>query len=94
RRVIRVGVNTAAQGRLSGVGAAESGVCCAHPSCSTAGREIALLQVKKTPAKIGKALQRFYADYIPENHLVLDEERPTSKIYYKDTLEYCVPLLK
>ncbi len=57
------------------------------------GGEYALLRVEKTHAKICKALQRFYADYIPENHLLLDEERPTYEIYYKDMLEYCVPIM-
>ncbi len=57
------------------------------------GGEYALLRVEKTPAKIRKAIQGFLGDYIPENHLVLDEERPTYEIYYKDMLEYCVPIL-
>ncbi len=57
------------------------------------GGSYTLLRVEKTPAKIRSALQSFYGDYIPENHLVLDEARPTYEIYYKDTLEYCVPIL-
>ena len=58
------------------------------------GGEYALLRVEKTPAKIGKAIQLFYSDYIPRNALILDEERPTYEIYYEDTMEYCVPIQK
>jgi DNA gyrase inhibitor GyrI len=61
---------------------------------SLQGGDYALLRVEKTPAKIGKAIQMFLADYIPENHLVLDEERPIYEIYYTDTIEYCVPILE
>jgi len=58
------------------------------------GGSYAVLRVEKTPTKIGKAIQRFHADYIPDNDLVIDELRPTYEIYYEDTLEYCVPILK
>lgn len=58
------------------------------------GGSYAVLRMEKTPAKIGKAIQRFHADYIPENDLVVDEQRPTYEIYYKDMMEYCVPILK
>ncbi len=57
------------------------------------GGEYALLRVEKTPAQIRKAIREFLGNYIPENHLLLDKERPVYEIYYKDTLEYCVPIL-
>jgi len=58
------------------------------------GGEYALLRVEKTPARIAKAIQLFYSDYVPRNALILDEERPTYEIYYEDTMEYCVPIQK
>jgi len=56
------------------------------------GGNYAVLQVEKTPTKIGKAIQVFYADYIPDNNLLIDHERPIYEIYYEDTMEYCVPI--
>lgn len=58
------------------------------------GGQYALLRVEKTRAKIEKAIQRLYSEYIPAHHLILEEDRPTYEIYYEDTMEYCVPLLK
>ena len=58
------------------------------------GGNYAVLRIEKTPAKIGKAIQRFHADYIPDNDLVMDDERLTYEIYYEDTMEYCVPILQ
>lgn len=57
------------------------------------GGNYAVLRVEKIQAKFGKAIQRFHADYIPDNDLVIDNLRPTYEIYYEDTLEYCVPIL-
>jgi DNA gyrase inhibitor GyrI len=58
------------------------------------GGNYAVLIIEKTPTKIRRAIQRFHADYIPDNDLVLDEQRPTYEIYYEDTLEYCVPIFR
>jgi len=57
------------------------------------GGVYAVLRIEKSPAKIGNAIRRLHADYIPDNDLVIDSERPTYEIYYEDTMEYCVPIL-
>lgn len=56
--------------------------------------EYALLRVEKRPARIGKAIQLLYSDYIPKHALIVDDERPTSEIYYEDTMFHCVPIQK
>jgi len=58
------------------------------------GGNYAVLRVEKTPTKIGKAIQSFHVDYIPNNDLLIDRERPIYEIYYEDTMEYCVPVFK
>jgi len=58
------------------------------------GGSYAVLRVEKVPTKIGKAIQSFHADYIPNNDLLIDHERPIYEIYYEDTMEYCVPVFK
>lgn len=57
------------------------------------GGSYAVLRIEKSPAKIGNAIRRFHADYIPDNDLVIDDDRPAYEIYYEDTMEYCVPIL-
>ena len=52
----------------------------------------AVLSVEKTPAKISPAIRAFRGDYLPDHGLFIDDERPVYEIYFKDTLEYCVPL--
>ena len=56
------------------------------------GGSYAVLRIEKKPANIGKAIQRFHADYIPDNELIIDHERPAYEIYYEFTMEYCVPV--
>jgi DNA gyrase inhibitor GyrI len=58
------------------------------------GGDYDVLRVEKTPAKIRKAIDTFLAEYIPDNGLIFDENRPTYEIYYEDTMEYCVPIQK
>ena len=58
------------------------------------GGSYAVLRVEKTPAKIGRSIRAFHADYIPDNDLVIDDLRPIYEIYYEDTMEYCLPILK
>jgi len=58
------------------------------------GGNYAVLRMEKISARIGKAIQRFHVDYVPDNDLVIDEQRPTYEIYYEDTVEYCVPILR
>jgi DNA gyrase inhibitor GyrI len=52
----------------------------------------AILSVEKTPAKIGPAIRTFRGDYLPDHGLFVDEERPVYEIYFKETLEYCLPI--
>ena len=56
------------------------------------GGDYAVLPVEKKPARIGPAIRTFRGDYIPDHGLVVDEERPVYEYYFKDTLEYCVPI--
>ena len=56
------------------------------------GGRYAVLTVEKSPLKINTAIRAFRGDYLPDHGLVPDEERPVYEIYFKDTLEYCVPI--
>jgi DNA gyrase inhibitor GyrI len=56
------------------------------------GGRYAVLTVEKTPSKIASAIRTFRGDYLPDHGLVSDEERPVYEIYFKVTLEYCVPI--
>jgi hypothetical protein len=48
--------------------------------------------VEKLPSRIGPAIRAFRGDYLPDRGLIPDEDRPVYEIYFKDTLEYCVPI--
>ena len=54
----------------------------------------AVLSMQKDPAIIGESIGRFYQECLPENHIELDDTRPTYEIYYQSTMEYCVPVLR
>jgi DNA gyrase inhibitor GyrI len=56
------------------------------------GGHYAILKVEKVPSKIRSAIRTFRGDYLPDHELIPDEERPVYEIYFKDTLEYCVPI--
>ena len=56
------------------------------------GGHYAVLTVEKKPARIGPAIRAFRGDFLPEHGLVVDEERMVYEYYFKDTLEYCVPV--
>ena len=56
------------------------------------GRYI-VLSVEKKPSKIGPAIRSFRGDYIAEHGLIPDEDRPTYEIYFKEFMEYCIPIL-
>jgi DNA gyrase inhibitor GyrI len=60
---------------------------------SLAGGFYAILRIEKKPDKIAKAIRQFHGNYIPENHILVDEERPIYEFYYADTMEYCVPII-
>jgi AraC family transcriptional regulator len=57
------------------------------------GGRYAIVNIEKEPAIIGDSIGRFYQEYVPHNHLVIDGMRPTYEIYYASTMEYCVPIL-
>jgi len=56
------------------------------------GGRYAVLTVEKRPEKIRPAIRAFSGDYFVEQSLILDEERPIYEIYYKETMEYCLPI--
>ena len=60
---------------------------------SLSGGTYAILRIEKKPNEISKAIRRFHQDYIPENQIVVDENRQIYEIYYADTMEYCVPIV-
>jgi DNA gyrase inhibitor GyrI len=57
------------------------------------GGRYAVLTVEKTPARIRPAIRSFRGDYLPDHGLFPDEARPTYEIYFKDTMEYCIPVV-
>ena len=56
------------------------------------GGQYAVLTVEKTVSKIVPAIRAFQGDYLLDHGLIPDEDRPVYEIYFKDTLEYCVPI--
>jgi DNA gyrase inhibitor GyrI len=56
------------------------------------GGRYVVLTVEKKPARIRPAIRTLRGDYLPDHGLIPDEERPVYEIYFKDTLEYCVPV--
>jgi DNA gyrase inhibitor GyrI len=61
---------------------------------SLPGGAYAVLRIDKEPGKISNALRQFHGDYTEENQIIIDDNRPIYEIYYKDTMEYCVPVIK
>lgn len=56
------------------------------------GGRYAVLAIEKKREKIGPAIRAFTGDYLPEHGFVMDEDRSIYEIYYKDTIEYCMPI--
>jgi AraC family transcriptional regulator len=56
-----------------------------------AGR-YAVLSLVKDSKTIGPSIERFYAEYVPAEGLVLDQTRPPLEIYYPETMDFCVPV--
>ena len=56
--------------------------------------QYAVLSIQKDPTIIGNSIGSFYQEYVPQNHIDIDGTRPTLEIYYKSTMEYCVPILQ
>lgn len=52
-----------------------------------------ILRMEKKPQVIARSLRQFIGDYIPENEIIPDPDRPTLEIYYEHEMEYCLPIL-
>jgi DNA gyrase inhibitor GyrI len=61
---------------------------------SLEGGTYAILRIEKKPNIIAKSIRQFKGDYIVENEIIIDEDRPVYEIYFKDIMEYCVPILE
>jgi DNA gyrase inhibitor GyrI len=57
------------------------------------GGRYVVLRVEKKRDKISKAIRQLNDAYIPENQITVDVSRPVYEIYYKDSMEYCVPVI-
>jgi DNA gyrase inhibitor GyrI len=57
------------------------------------GGRYAVVTIEKTPQIIGDSISSFYGEYAPRNAIEIDSTRPTYEVYYKDTMEYCAPIL-
>lgn len=56
------------------------------------GGRYAVLSLEKDSATIGERIGQFFAEYVPQNHLILDATRASYEVYYAQTMDYCVPI--
>jgi DNA gyrase inhibitor GyrI len=56
------------------------------------GGRYAILSLEKDSATIGEMIGRFFAEYVPQHDLHIDQARPSYEVYYIRTMEYCVPI--
>jgi DNA gyrase inhibitor GyrI len=56
------------------------------------GGQYAVLTLEKDSALISDSIGRFFAEYVPEHQLVIDNDRPSYEIYYEHVMEFCVPI--
>ena len=56
------------------------------------GGKYAVLTLEKDSARIGETIGRFFAEYVPEHQLALDDSRPSYEIYYEYLMDFCVPI--
>lgn len=56
------------------------------------GGRYAVLTLEKDSATIGDLIGRFFAEYVPQHALAIDETRPSYEVYHARTMEYCVPI--
>ena len=56
------------------------------------GGQYAVLTLEKDSASIGDSIGRFFAEYVPENQIVIDNDRPSYEIYYEHLMDFCVPI--
>ncbi len=57
------------------------------------GGRYAVLRIDKQPELIGEAIQRFFAEFVPQEGLQIDASRPIYEIYWEAHMDFCVPLL-
>ena len=57
------------------------------------GGKCAVLTLEKDSATIGETIGRFFAEYVPEHELVIDNNRPNYEVYYEHIMEFCVPII-
>ena len=56
------------------------------------GGQYAVLTLEKDSTSIGDSIGRFFAEYVPEHQLVIDNDRPSYEIYYEHLMDFCVPI--
>ena len=56
------------------------------------GGQYAVLALEKDSASIGDSIGRFFAEYVPEHQLAIDNDRPSYEIYYEHLMDFCVPI--
>jgi len=56
------------------------------------GGQYAVLTLEKDSTSIGDSIGRFFAEYVPEHQLAIDNNRPTYEIYYEHVMDFCVPI--
>lgn len=58
------------------------------------GGQYAVLTLEKDSATIGETIGRFFAEYVPQNQLSIDGNRPSYEIYSEHIMDFCVPILE
>ena len=56
------------------------------------GGQYAVLTLEKDSTSIGDSIGRFFAEYVPEHQLAIDNNRLTYEIYYEHVMDFCVPI--
>jgi len=56
------------------------------------GGQYAVLTLEKDSTSIGDSIGRFFAEYVPEHQLAIDNNRPSYEIYYEHVMDFCVPI--
>jgi DNA gyrase inhibitor GyrI len=56
------------------------------------GGRYAVLSLEKDSATIGETIGRFFAEYVPEQKLVVDPQRSPYEVYSEARMDYCVPI--
>lgn len=57
-----------------------------------AGGRHAVLTLAKDPSAIGGSIARFFAEYVPQHHLNVDDSRPNFEMCHTKIMEFCVPV--